>query len=87
VRPTLVSLTLFMAALAVPASALADTDQIPVLSPSGAKTIVVDAHRGRDGNPGTARRPVRTVTAAWQRIPQAQTLVHPIRIVVRPGRS
>jgi hypothetical protein len=86
VRPSLVSLTLCLAALAVPAPALADTDQLPSLSPPGAEKIVVDAHRGRDGNPGTARRPLRTVTAAWQRIPQAQTLARPVRIVVRPGR-
>jgi hypothetical protein len=75
-----------LAALALPAHALADTDQLPSLHPRGAQTLVVDIRRGADRNPGTARRPLRTVAAAWQRIPQAQTLTRPVRILVRPGR-
>jgi hypothetical protein len=73
-------------ALALPAPALADTDQVPTLDPRGAQTLVVDIRRGADRNPGTARRPLRTVAAAWERIPQAQALTRPVRIRVRPGR-
>ena len=51
-----------------------------------AQTLVVDARRGRDSNPGTARRPLQTVAAAWARIPQARALKRPVRILVRPGR-
>ena len=29
---------------------------------------------------------MRTVAAAWQRIPQARALERPVRILVRPGR-
>ena len=85
-RRTLATLTLALAALAAPASALADTDQVPSLSARGALKIVVDARHGRDRNPGSARSPVRTVSAAWRLIPEAQTLTRPVRIVVRPGR-
>ena len=73
-------------ALAVPAPALADTDQIPSLNPPGARTLVVDIRHGADRNPGTAKRPLRTVDAAWRRIPQAKELTRPVRILVRPGR-
>jgi Right handed beta helix region len=73
-------------ALVLPASALADTDQVPTLSPSGARTLVVDIRHGADTGNGSARRPLRTVAAAWNRIPQARTLTRPVRIVVRPGR-
>jgi hypothetical protein len=82
----LLAFALSLVALAFPASAPADTDQVPSLSPSGARTLVVDARRGSDRNPGSARRPLRTIAAAWQRIPQAQTLERPVRILVRPGR-
>ena len=75
-----------LALVASPTPALADTDQLPSLSPGGARTLVVDIGRGRDRNPGTAKRPLRTVAAAWRRIPQAETLVRPVRILVRPGR-
>lgn len=83
---TLIVLALAATALALPAPALADTDQVPSLSPRGAQTLVVDIRRGADRNPGTAKRPLRTVAAAWQRIPQAQALTRPVRILVRPGR-
>ncbi|MEA2412240.1 MAG: hypothetical protein QOC77_2801 [Thermoleophilaceae bacterium] len=79
-------LILGLLALAVPACALADTDQIPSLTPHGARTLVVDIRHGSDRNPGTAGRPLRTVAAAWQRIPQAKTLTRPVRILLRPGR-
>ena len=75
-----------LVALALPARALADTDQIPSLNPPGARTLVVDIRHGADRNPGTARRPLRTVAAAWLRIPQAKELTRPVRILVRPGR-
>ena len=80
------ALVLGLLALAIPAPALADTDQIPSLSPKGARTLVVDIRHGADRNPGTAKRPLRTVAAAWRRIPQAKELTRPVRILVRPGR-
>ncbi|MDQ6817305.1 MAG: hypothetical protein M3018_07850 [Actinomycetota bacterium] len=52
----------------------------------GATTIYVDPARGNDRGPGTKARPIRTVTAAWTRIPQGQTLRHPYTIVLLPGR-
>jgi hypothetical protein len=73
-------------ALAAPSPALADTDQIPSLTPQGARTLVVDIRHGADRNPGTSKRPLRTVAAAWQHIPQAKALSRPVRILVRPGR-
>ena len=72
--------------LALPAPALADTDQVPALTTKGARTLVVDIRHGSNSNPGTARRPLRTVAAAWQRIPQAQELGRAVRVLVRPGR-
>jgi hypothetical protein len=72
--------------LVLPQSALADTSELPTLTPTGAKTIVVDAHDGRDSNGGGARSPLRTIDAAWQRIPRARTLKRPVRILIGPGR-
>ena len=72
--------------LILPQPASADTDQLPRLEPAKAQTIVVDARRGRDSNPGTARRPLRTVAAAWERIPRSPALKRPVRVLVRPGR-
>ena len=79
-------LLLVFSALILPAPALADTNQLPSLTPPGARTLVVDIRHGADRNPGTARRPLRTVAAAWQRIPQARELARPVRVVVRAGR-
>ena len=70
----------------LPQAARADTDQVPRLTSPHARTLVVDAKRGRDSNPGTTRRPLKSVAAAWQRIPQARALERPVRILVRPGR-
>jgi hypothetical protein len=75
-----------VACAAVPGAAFADTRELPSLTPSGAKTLVVDIRHGSDRNPGTGARPLRTVAAAWQRIPQARELTRPVRIKVRPGR-
>lgn len=80
------ALTLGATALISPAPAAADTNELPTLRPANAQTLVVDIRRGRDANPGTARRPLRTVTAAWRRIPQAQELQRAVRISIRPGR-
>jgi hypothetical protein len=79
-------LAVIPALLALPQPALADTDQLPRLQPAKAQTLVVDARKGRDSNPGSAGRPLRSVTAAWARIPQARALKRPVRILVRPGR-
>jgi hypothetical protein len=75
-----------VACLTLPASALADTDQVPSLTAAGAKTIVVDIRRGSDRASGTGSRPLRTVAEAWRRIPQARELTRPVRVLVRPGR-
>jgi Right handed beta helix region len=77
---------LSLLALALPQAAAADTSELPSLTSEGARTIVVDAQQGRDSNSGNAQSPLRTVAAAWQRIPQARTLKRPVRILVRPGR-
>lgn len=77
---------LSLLALALPQPASADTGELPSLKQQGARTFVVDSRRGRDANRGSARSPLRTVTAAWQRIPEATTLTRPVRILVRPGR-
>jgi hypothetical protein len=52
----------------------------------GGVTIYVDVARGNDHGPGTNARPLRTVTAAWNRIPQSRTLKRPYTIVLEPGR-
>jgi hypothetical protein len=72
--------------LALPQPAVAATDQFPRLTPAHAQTLVVDARRGRDSNPGSTRRPLKTVAAAWERIPERRALKRPVRILVRPGR-
>ncbi len=55
-------------------------------TPSRAGTIIyVDATRGSDRGPGTRARPLRTLTAAWNRVPQSHTLMHPYTIVLEPG--
>jgi hypothetical protein len=82
----LTALALVLAALALPSAALADTTELPALKPAGARTLVVDARHGADRNPGSARRPLRTVAAAWNRIPQGRALTKPVRVMVRPGR-
>ena len=79
-------LAVIAASFVLPQAAHADTNQLPGLAPAKARTIVVDAKRGRDGNPGTARRPLRTVAAAWERIAPSRALKRAVRIVVRPGR-
>src|SRR3982075_188181 len=57
-------------------------------TPSHGGTITyVDAARGNDRGPGTKARPLRTVIAAWNRIPQGRTLTHPYTIVLEPGRG
>jgi hypothetical protein len=74
------------ALLLLPPAAHADTNALPSLTPAKARTLVVDAKKGRDRNPGTARRPLRSVAAAWERIAPGRALTRPVRIVVRPGR-
>jgi hypothetical protein len=85
-RRAFLLLIVFLLALVLPQLAAADTSELPSLTPTRARTLVVDAHHGRDSNSGSARRPLRTVTAAWQRIPQATVLDRPVRILIRPGR-
>jgi hypothetical protein len=81
-----IALALALIALATPAAARADTDEIPSLSAHGSRMLVVDIRHGSDHNSGTAKRPLRTVAAAWHRIPQATVLTRPVQILVRPGR-
>lgn len=51
-----------------------------------ALSIYVNPSRGSDNAPGTRARPLKTLTAAWNRIPAGQPLDRPIRIVLAPGR-
>jgi hypothetical protein len=80
-----IAVTAALLALLFPAAARADTDRIPSLTPALPRTLVVDIRHGSDRNPGSARRPLRTVAAAWQRIPQARELTRAVRIRVRRG--
>jgi hypothetical protein len=75
-----------IASLVGATDAVARGIELPSVHPHGARTIVVDAAHGADGNPGTSARPLRTVTAAWNRIPARTQLRRPVRIVVRSGR-
>jgi hypothetical protein len=77
---------LWIAALAAPSAASGQTVTLPSAKPHGAKTLVVDIKRGRDSNPGTARKPFKTVAAAWDSIPQKKAAKRPVRILVKPGR-
>ena len=81
-----VALTLFSAVFPAAAPASTDSAELPSTRPARATTLVVDARRGRDSNSGTAARPLRTVAAAWERIPARRELARPVRILVRPGR-
>ena len=84
---TLIGLFLTLAQLAAPTGAAGDESvDLPTTTPRGAQTIVVDIRRGRDSNPGTAARPLKTVAAAWTRIPERRTLDRAVRVLVRPGR-
>ena len=38
------------------------------------RSLWVDAKHGRDSAPGTKARPLRTVDAAWRRVPQGVAL-------------
>jgi hypothetical protein len=82
----LLVIALSLLALALPATAAADTTELPAAAPHSARTIVVDGRRGRDSNPGTARRPLRTISAAWALVPEKKELTRAVRILVRPGR-
>jgi hypothetical protein len=84
-RRTFVLPVLSLIALVLPQSAPADTSELPSLKAKDPQVIVVDARHGRDSNSGGARSPLRSVTAAWRRIPQARTLKRPVRIVIQPG--
>ncbi len=59
--------------------------------PSGAtesaaeRVLWVDPGAGRNGNPGSRGAPLRTVAAAWNRIPARTDLTTPVRIMLRPG--
>jgi hypothetical protein len=65
---------LLLAGLATPAAATAAT------------TLYVDAGHGRDSAPGSQARPLRTVNAAWNRIPASRTVGQAYTIVLEPGR-
>ncbi len=53
---------------------------------SGARTIYVSAVRGSDSATGTRAHPLRTVTAAWARVPMSRVLDRPYTIVLLAGR-
>ena len=54
-------------------------------TPAKAATVYVNASRGHDTAPGTETQPLRTVIAAWNRIPVARPLHEPYTIVLEPG--
>jgi hypothetical protein len=70
-------------AVAAPASAAVLGEPSPQ---AGGTTIYVSAVRGSDRAPATRARPLRTVTAAWARVPTSRTLERPYTIVLLPGR-
>ena len=50
------------------------------------RTIWVDPSRGRDTRSGaTASTALRSLSAAWDRVPRARTLTRPYRIMIRSG--
>lgn len=67
-------------------SALVIAALIFVPGSAHAVTYTVDPTRGSDRAPGTSSRPLRTVSAAWQRIPARTTLRAPVTIRLRAGR-
>lgn len=81
----LAGLLLCLLILVPAAPSLARSVELPTLRAEGARTIVVDAKRGADRNPGTSARPLRTVTAAWESLPAREELERPVRILIRPG--
>lgn len=79
-------LVLALTALAPTTTALARDVQLPALDAANPRTLVVDVKKGRNGAPGTAKKPLKTVVAAWNRIAARKEMTRPVRIVVRPGR-
>ena len=77
---------LWIAALVVAPSTSGQTVTLPTAKPHGAKTLVVDIKRGRDSNPGTSRKPFKSVAAAWNSIPEKKAVARPVKIIVKPGR-
>lgn len=80
------TLLLAAALLTVAAPPAAASDGAPSLTPRGARMLWVDATRGSDRSSGTRAHPLRTVTAAWERIAPDRALQRPVVITLRPGR-
>ncbi|MCW2923546.1 MAG: hypothetical protein JWM98_950 [Thermoleophilia bacterium] len=58
----------------------------PAASAAGSQTIWVDPVHGRDSRSGATKAlALRSLTAAWNRIPAKRELTHPVRIMVRAG--
>lgn len=76
---------MIVASLAVVAPAAAAVPGEPSLQPGG-RTVYVSSLRGSDSAPGTRARPLRTVTAAWARVPMSRALARPYTIVLLAGR-
>lgn len=59
----------------------------PATAGATTQTIWVDPVRGDDARSGaTARRALRTLSAAWNRVPASRTLTRPVTIKVRAGK-
>jgi hypothetical protein len=57
-----------------------------VAAATGVRTIWVDPVHGRDSRTGaTATTALRSLSAAWERIPKSRVLDRPVRIMVRSG--
>lgn len=80
------TILLASALLASASPAAAGPPEAPSASPPGARMLWVDAARGADGATGSRARPLRTVRAAWERIPAGRALTRPVVIMLRPGR-
>ena len=75
------------AVLAATMAAAASVAWVPTTSAASTITIWVDPARGDDGASGTSRASaLRTLSEAWDRIPQGRELSEPVRIAILPGR-
>ena len=84
-RTALISLTAALALAAPAGAALVPQPDLPSLTPAGARQLWVSPH-GSDRAAGTRTHPLKTVTAAWRRIPDDRPLTRGVIVNVTPGR-
>lgn len=79
--------SLCLAAAAASALGSAPADVLEAQGPSARTSMLhVDLQHGRDSNPGTRARPLRTLAEAWSRVPAEQPLSHGYLIKLGAGR-